>query len=149
MSGTFELSYGTCVALADKAAILQGPPGSGKSDLALRFIFGTPEALKPALISDDQVRLTVNSGRLIASPPETIAGRIEVRGLGILDVPYQAEAEVKLLVELADAKDVPRLPPSPLPRRELCGIALPALVLTPFEASAPLKLRLALQAIGS
>ena len=149
VSETVKLSHGTCVALGDRAAILQGAPGSGKSDLALRFIFGTPEDLAPALVSDDQIRLTVAAGRLIASPPETIAGRIEVRGIGILAVPFRPQAEVKLLVELVAPECVPRLPPSQPPCSTLCGIEIPTLRVAPFEASAHLKLRLALQNAGS
>jgi HPr kinase/phosphorylase len=60
-------------------------------------------------------------------------------------MPYRKEAEVKLLIELASREVVPRMPPSPLSSRMLCGIDVPILLLWPFEASAPLKLRLALQ----
>jgi HPr kinase/phosphorylase len=140
-----ELIHGTCVALAGRAAILLGPSGSGKSDLALRFIHATPEHLAPALIADDQTRIHADHGRLMAEAPETIAGRIEVRGIGIVAVPHRSQSEVVLLVELAAGKDIPRMPPSPLPTRRLCGIDVPILLLCPFEASAPSKLRLALQ----
>jgi HPr kinase/phosphorylase len=141
-----ERIHGTCVALGNAAAILVGPSGSGKSDLALRFVLGTPSELEPALVSDDQTWLAPRDGRLIASAPETIAGRIEVRGIGILAcLPYRPEAELRLIVDLAPSQDIPRLPPSPLPHRTICGIHVPILLLWPFEASAHLKLRLALQ----
>lgn len=139
------LVYGTCVCLAEKGAILLGPSGSGKSDLALRFILNTPDALAPALVSDDQIEIVKRGGKLIASPPKTIAGRIEVRGLGILDLAYREEAEVRLVVRLVDRQDVPRMPPDPPPVHTLCDTDLPRLDLAPFEASADLKLRLALQ----
>jgi serine kinase of HPr protein (carbohydrate metabolism regulator) len=140
-----EFIHGTCVALGARAAILTGPSGSGKSDLALRFILGTPDHLEPSLIADDQTRIAARDGRLIAQTPETIAGQIEVRGIGIVAVPHRPQAEVVLIVELVEAKDIPRMPPSPLPTRSLCGIDVPNLLLWPFEASAALKLRLALQ----
>lgn len=140
-----EFIHGTCVALGSRAAILTGPSGSGKSDLALRFILETPGHLEPSLIADDQTRISARDGRLIAEAPETIAGRIEVRGVGIVAVPHRPQSEVVLLVELVDRKDISRMPPSPLPSRRLCGVDVPNLLLWPFEASAALKLRLALQ----
>lgn len=148
MTETTKLIYGTCVALGRTAAILQGPSGSGKSDLALRFALQTPAELDAALVADDQVRIEVRDGKLFASPPDTLAGKIEVRGLGIITLPFRREAELKLLVQLEEADDIPRLPTA-LHAAPLCGIALPLLLLAPFEASANLKLRLALQRIVS
>lgn len=145
MSQDGELIYGTCISLRADAAILKGASGSGKSDLALRFIFGTPAELGPALVADDQIHVVAKDGQLIASAPATIAGRIEVRGIGIVSVPHREQARVRLIVQLVDYDDVPRLPPSPLPSETVCGIALPVLSLAPFESSAHLKLMLALQ----
>jgi HPr kinase/phosphorylase len=140
-----EFIHGTCVALGSRAAILTGPSGSGKSDLALRFIHTAPGPLAAALIADDQTYIRAKDDRLIATAPDTIAGQIEVRGIGIVTVPYQVEAEVVVLVELASRERIPRMPPSPLPHRRLCGIDVPILLLYPFEPSAALKLRLVLQ----
>lgn len=140
-----ELVYGTCVSLGKKAAILKGASGSGKSDLALRFIFTTPAELSPALVADDQIHVEERGGRLFAHPPKTISGQIEVRGIGIVNIPYCEEAEVKIVIQLASKEDVPRLPPCPLPTQMLCGVDVPILLLSPFESSAALKLRLALQ----
>ena len=148
MTETTKLIYGTCVALGRTAAILQGPSGSGKSDLALRFALQTPAELDAALVADDQVRIEVRNGKLFASPPDTLAGKIEVRGIGIVTLPFRSEAELKLVVQLVEADDIPRLPTALQPA-PLCGIALPLLLLAPFEASASLKLRLALQRIVS
>lgn len=145
MGPDVELIYGTCVALGRNAAILKGASASGKSDLALRFLFETPADLEPALIADDQVSVARRSDRLFASAPKTIAGQMEVRGIGIIAVPYRQEAELRLIVQLADRGDVPRLPPSPPPTWSVCGTPLPVICLTPFEASAHLKLRLAVQ----
>jgi HPr kinase/phosphorylase len=146
------LVYGTCVALGRVAAILQGPSGSGKSDLALRFVMQrfvmqTPPALEAALVADDQVLVQREGDRLLARPPATIAGKIEVRGVGILSLPHLAEAELRLIVPLCDPDDVPRLPRLGEQTSDIQGIALPLLRLAPFEASAPLKLRLALETL--
>lgn len=133
--------HGTCVALHAVAALLTGRPGSGKSDLALRFC-----ALGPGhrLVADDQVLLRETGGRLLATAPPALAGLIEVRGLGVLPAETCAEAELRLVIRLdADALP-PRLPPDPLARVTLAGIELPQLDLAAFEPSAHLKLALAL-----
>jgi len=141
-----ELVRGTCVALGPHAALLRGSSGSGKSDLALRFLALAPEHdLQPLLVADDQVWVAAQGdGSLIASPPETIAGKIEVRGLGIVELPHRREARLALVADLVSAEEVPRMPPHPCPRITLAGVALPVVKLAPFELSAPLKLKLAL-----
>jgi serine kinase of HPr protein (carbohydrate metabolism regulator) len=141
-----ELVHGTCVALGRRGALLRGSPGSGKSDLALRFIAlpGEGEA-EPHLVADDQVFVTANAdGTLLASPPATIAGKIEVRGLGIVEVPFLAEAVLVLICDLVSGKEVPRMPPDPEERTLIAGVPLPTLKLAPFEASAAVKLKMAL-----
>lgn len=144
-----QLVYGTCVALGAVAALLRGPSGSGKSDLALRFVLGAPPQLGAALVSDDQLLVERRGDRLIARPPAAIAGKIEVRGIGIVELPYRAEADLRLIIDLADPADVPRLPELGGEGAEICGVSIPVLALTPFEASAPIKLRLALERFAS
>lgn len=144
-----HLLHGTCVALGSLAALLRGPSGSGKSDLALRFLFETPADLEPCLVSDDQVWARVDASRhIVLTPPEPIQGRIEVRGVGIVDLPFRPEATLGVVVDLVVPENVPRLPPESMDRTELLGLSCPLLKLAPFEASAPLKLRLALQSIN-
>ena len=130
---------------APVAAILQGPSGSGKSDLALRFVLENAAHLDAALVSDDQVLVARTAERLIARPPASIAGKIEVRGIGIVSLPYLGEAELCLAISLSHPDDIPRLPSIGEETLEIQGIALPVLRLAPFEASAALKLRLALE----
>jgi HPr kinase/phosphorylase len=141
-----ELVHGTCVALGRRGALLRGRPGAGKSDLALRFMALPGEGeLQPLLVADDQVWVDARAkGTLLVSPPDTIAGKMEVRGLGIVEVPYLAEAELVLVCDLVSEKDVPRMPPEPWERTVIAGIPVPALKLAPFEPSAPLKLKMAL-----
>lgn len=140
-----QLVYGTCVALGPVAALLRGPSGSGKSDLALRFVMETPPHLAASLVSDDQILLERAGDLLIARPPATIAGKLEVRGIGIVELPSCAEAELRLVIRLAAPADVPRLPEPDAEHTAFLGVSLPVMALAPFEASAPLKLRLALQ----
>jgi HPr kinase/phosphorylase len=140
------LVHGTCVALGKRAALLRGGSGSGKSDLALRFLSLPPEAgLAFSLVADDQVDIEAKEGQtLVASAPATLAGKLEVRGLGIVTVPNLAEASLVLVVDLVEAENVPRMPPETAETVSIAGVAVPFLRLAPFEASAPLKLKLAL-----
>ena len=146
MSEARELIHGTCVALGPHAALIRGPSGSGKSDLALRFLALAAEpGLEPLLVADDQVWIErQKDGSLAASAPPTLAGKIEVRGLGIVEVPHREAARIALAVDLVLPQEVPRMPPNPLDRITFAGVTLPVVRLTPFELSAALKLRLAL-----
>ena len=132
------LQHATAVACDGVAVLLRGPSGSGKSDLALRLIDAGW-----LLVSDDQTMLEARDGQLLASPPATISGKIEVRGLGLRDVPALSEAPVVLLVDLVPAAEIERLPE---PQEEaLCGVAVPRFAVDPFTVSAVAKLRHALQ----
>lgn len=143
--------HATCVAIGRKGALLRGPPGSGKSDLALRLIAEpAPEGQHPAyLVADDQVALSLENGRLVARAPQPIAGLLEIRGVGIRRVPSALEAEAALIVDLVAPDAVLRLPPLPLPTEEVLGVPVPTAKLAPLEASAPLKLRALLGAWGT
>lgn len=150
MDDATELVHGTCVALGPTAALLRGPSGAGKSDLALRFLFLArrgPAALQPPLlVADDQVQLIRDGSRLLAKAPDTIRGKIEIRGVGIVEVKSLPEAELGLVVDLV-AAGVERLPPQNAAIR-LLGIELPLLRLVPWEASAAIKLAVALAHSG-
>lgn len=147
MDGALENHHGTAVALAGKAALIRGAPGSGKSDLALRCLAIAPTALIPApvtLIADDRVDIRRDGGTLKIEAPATIRGKLEVRGLGIVEVPVAAGAELVLVADLTTPDRIERLP-DPAPHAEIMGIRLPLIYLAPFEASAPVKLLLALR----
>lgn len=123
--------------LGDWAVLLRGPSGAGKSDLALRLI-----DRGGVLVSDDQTLLGVAGGRLVAAPPATIAGRLEVRGLGIAALPHRAGVPVALVADLRPAAEIDRLPePS---AETLAGVVVSRIELDPTQVSAPEKLRLAL-----
>jgi HPr kinase/phosphorylase len=142
-----ELVHGTCVALGRGAALLRGPPGSGKSDLALRFLFLArrgPAALEaPTLIADDQVRLVRDGERLLVVAPETIRGKMEVRGIGIIELKSLAEAELRLVVDLVSPEQIERMPEEEA-STQLLGLHIPMVRLVAWEPSAPIKLALAL-----
>jgi HPr kinase/phosphorylase len=137
--------HATAVALDGIGVLLRGPSGSGKSDLALRLIDGGA-----ALVSDDQTQLDHAGGEILAkfprNAPATLRGRIEVRGLGVLAVPWVTQARLGLVVDLT-----PDQPTERLPEPATCdylGVAVPLIALRPFEASAPAKVRLALRALS-
>jgi len=136
-----ELLHATGVLIDGAALLITGRPGAGKSDLALRLI-----ARGARLIADDYTAVEARDGTLYASPPPTIAGRLEIRGIGIVDVEYAEEGPVALIVDL-DAKPT-RMPEDKAGETRLCGVAVPTIALAAFEASAPIKAEWALRLFG-
>lgn len=123
--------------------LLLGPPGSGKSDLALRLI---REGW--ALVADDQCVLRAEGGALRAEAPPALRGLLEVRGLGIFaELPVAGpDAVLRLAVRLVPREEVPRLP-SPAAWKGPAGAApLPEIALDAAAPSAPAKVALALDA---
>ncbi len=134
-----EIIHASCVAIGGRGVLLSGRSGTGKSDLTLRLL-----DRGAVLVSDDYTCLRVDDGRLRASAPPTIAGKLELRGVGILDMACAGEVPVCLLVDLDDHPV--RLPE---PRaRALAGIVVPLVSLNALEASAPIKVELALSRFG-
>ncbi len=111
-----ETLHGSCVSTGGAAVLLIGASGSGKSATALDLI-----ALGATLVSDDQVVLTRRDNAVFASCPEGFHGKIEARGIGILNVDFSKEAEIKLVVDL-DQTELHRLPPQR--KYEILGIEL-------------------------
>jgi serine kinase of HPr protein (carbohydrate metabolism regulator) len=128
--------HATCIAQDGLGILLRGPSGAGKSDLALRMIDAGAR-----LVADDQVFVHAVNGVAVARPASTLAGLLEVRGLGIVRLPHLAEAPVGLIADLVGPGEVPRLPEPAV--EEIAGIGVPRVALAPFEPSAAAKLRLA------
>lgn len=115
----------SAVAIEGRALLIEGSPGSGKSSLALALI-----ERGAGLIGDDAVMLTAAGERLIAAPPPNIAGLLEVRGVGLVEVPTAPPAPVALILALGGPAPE-RLPETPLPTRTLAGIRVPVLSFAP------------------
>ncbi len=129
--------HATCVEVRGRGVLLIGPSGSGKSDLALRLM-----DRGAALVSVDYVDLKADAGQLTASAPERIAGKIEIRGIGIIDCPFIPSTNVQLAVDLGVPPD--RFPFDAL-KTEYLGISLALVRLDAHEASAPIKVEYAVE----
>jgi serine kinase of HPr protein (carbohydrate metabolism regulator) len=136
IEGRDKLIHATCVSIRGHGVLIAGPPGSGKSDLALRLIDRGAR-----LVSDDQTILRPDGSGLRAFAPATIRGRMEVRGLGILELEPVDGVPVALVVAIDPAPD--RMPPERRVR-PIAGVTLPEIALAALEASAPVKVELAL-----
>lgn len=157
MPGDSLLLHATSVSYLKYAALLRGPSASGKSDLAYRYInlpcnMNAHPGADPAaarekvhqLVSDDQVKLERRGNRIFAEPPRSIAGKIELRGIGIVELSYIERAELILIIDLQSTTPLERMPDWTR-TEQILGLDLPKLDLSPFEASAPLKLRAAFE----
>ena len=133
--------HASAVLVGVRALLIQGPPGAGKSRLALALLQGADTgALRFArLVADDRALIEPVHGRLLVRPAPALAAMVEVRGLGIRRVAYEPVAEVGLLVELA-ARDGDRLPEPASRVAEIAGIRLPRLAVAAGVDPLPLVL---------
>jgi HPr kinase/phosphorylase len=119
--------HATALVIGRSGLLLEGPPGAGKSALALMLIrHAAASGLFAALVADDRVVLEECSGRLCAACPPAIAGLMEVRGAGPVAVAHAARAVMDAIVELAAPDDMERVPP-PGRFAERLGVALPVI----------------------
>jgi serine kinase of HPr protein (carbohydrate metabolism regulator) len=132
------LIHATAVAIEGRAVLLRGPSGAGKSDLGLRLIDAGAR-----LVADDQSELCRRGDALVVRAPATIAGLIEVRGIGIVRLDALVEAPVALVADLVAPEKIERLPAAG--SETILGCVVPWIAVAPFEASAPAKIRLALR----
>ncbi len=134
-----ERLHCTCVRVDGTGVLLCGRPAGGKSDLALRLIDGGG-----VLVADDYTEVEARDGRLFGHAPETIRGLLEVRGIGVVKLDFADEAAIGLIIELVPGgENIERLPDPAA--RDVQGVALPLFRLSPFEASAISKVRLAVR----
>src|SRR3569623_3120465 len=83
------------------AVLIRGASGSGKSQLAWQLIDANAAVIPFArLVADDRAFVAAHHGRLIVRPAPELAGRLEIRGLGIRRLPYEPAAVVGLVVDL-------------------------------------------------
>jgi len=135
-----ETLHASTVATEGRAVLITGPSGSGKSDLALRML-----DRGFSLVSDDQTIVKRDGKRLLASAPHNIAGKLEIRGIGIIDMDRTDNVPIVLVVELTS--DIQRLPDDSR-ERPFLGVKLPLVTIDAMTASAPSKVALALDRMG-
>jgi serine kinase of HPr protein (carbohydrate metabolism regulator) len=135
-----ETLHASTVASDGRAVLIGGPSGAGKSDLALRLL-----DRGFTLVSDDRTLVRREGDRLVASAPPNIAGKLEIRGIGIVDMETVDNMPVALFVELTS--EIQRLPDENR-ERPVLGVRIPLISIDAMSASAPSKVALALDRMG-
>jgi serine kinase of HPr protein (carbohydrate metabolism regulator) len=138
--------HASAVLVGEAGVLIRGASGSGKSSLALSLI----DAASPTawLVADDRVALAVHHGRLVAAAPPAIAGKIEIRGIGIVEVAHVSPVVVRLLVDLLPPANCPRLPEPDQLRGSIEGVVLPRLSLPSHAADGAARVHAALRPGG-
>jgi serine kinase of HPr protein (carbohydrate metabolism regulator) len=139
MPARSETIHASAVVVGERAVIIRGPSGSGKSHLAFALLHAAKSGLLPfaRLVADDRIRISEAHGRLLVSAPETISGMIEVHGLGIRAADCERLAVAGWVVDLA-AKDAARMPK--LSNAEILGVTIPRLPVGANQAPLPILL---------
>ena len=135
-----ETLHASTVALDGRAVLICGPSGAGKSDLALRLL-----DRGVVLVSDDQTIVRKDKGRVLAAAPPAIQGKLEIRGIGIVEMETVNDVPVALVVELSS--DVQRMPDDSRDRL-LLDVRIPLVTIDARTASAPSKVAVALDRLG-
>lgn len=131
--------HGSCLSYYNKGILILGKSGTGKSDLCLRMIMNKGAKL----VADDRVDIYVSGKDLKGRSVSTIAGLLEVRGIGLAKFDYQRSVKINLVIELAKSRaEVDRMPEEEYFEHE--GIKIRKIKLYPFDISTPDKIILAL-----
>lgn len=133
--------HASAVLVGPRAALIRGPSASGKSRLALALLEAASGGMLrfARLVADDRADVEARNGRLLVRPAPALAGLIEVRGLGIRQVPHEGVAVVGLVIDL-DAADAARLPETASQACEIERITLPRLPVAAGQNALPLVL---------
>ena len=135
--------HATAVLVGAEGVLIRGPSGAGKSTLAWRLI-----GRGARLIADDRLHLSACSGRLVATAPAQTAGKMELRGRGILSVAYERNAVIRLVLDLIPEADLERLPEDAQLSTMLLGVVLPRQAVPAASVTALLLVDSALAALS-
>jgi HPr kinase/phosphorylase len=138
--------HASCVAFGNKAVLIRGKPGSGKSDLVLQLIdaqgYGLgAKLLQAKLVADDQVVLLRNKGSVFASPPQILSGKLEIRGRGIVTVSHRKKAKLYLVIDLRSQVEITRMPERDDMITDILGVHFPLQCVDPTAPSAAARIR--------
>jgi serine kinase of HPr protein (carbohydrate metabolism regulator) len=137
-----ETVHGTAVLAGAHGVLIRGDSGAGKSALAAELIAGGAR-----LVADDRVHISAVHGRIVAAAPAAVAGRIELRGRGLVPVPYERSAVIRLVVDFLGAEALERLPEDAQLICELLGVALPCQPVPAVPGRALILVEAALRAL--
>jgi HPr kinase/phosphorylase len=131
--------HASAVSVGDRAVLIRGPSGSGKSRLAFDLILAGRSGQIPTavLVGDDRVHLQANQGQIVVRPAPELAGLIEIRGLGIRRCGFIGEALVGLVVDLS-AADAERLPAPEALLTRIHGVQIPRIPILADQEALPL-----------
>jgi HPr kinase/phosphorylase len=138
--------HASAIAIGEDGILIRGPSGSGKSSLVLGLIDRDPATTQ--LVADDRVQLTVARGRLIAMAPPVLAGKLEVRGQGIVDIAHVPQSAITLVVDLLPPDQCPRMPAPGEMEADVIGVVLPRLMLPIGAIDGPARVRFALSRLA-
>jgi HPr kinase/phosphorylase len=143
---TSSIVHASCVAFGNHAVLIRGKPGSGKSDLALQLIesqgygLGT-QLLRAKLVADDQVVLQREKDLVFANPPQNLAGKLEIRGRGIITIAYRKKAKLCLVIDLKPQAEITRMPDHAETMLDILGVQFSHYCVDPTASSAAARIR--------
>ncbi len=138
--------HASCVAFGNRAVLIRGKPGSGKSDLVLQLIDGQgyglgARLLRAKLVADDQVILLRENDAVFAAPPKILAGKLEIRGRGIVTIPQELKAKLFCIVDLKPQSEIIRMPEAQDMLTDILGLSFPRYSIDPVASSAAAQIR--------
>ena len=138
--------HASCVAFGNRAVVIRGKPGSGKSDLVLQLIdaqgYGLgAKLLRAKLVADDQVVLLRDKDLVFVRPPQILSGKLEMRGRGIVTVSHRKKAKLCLVIDLKPQVEITRMPRPEDMIIDILGVQFPLYCVDPTAPSAAARIR--------
>ena len=133
--------HGSAIAFGNRGVLIRGLPGSGKSELALRLIdsqgFGRgAKPLRAKLVADDQVLLVREGSGIVMRAPNSISGKLEIRGVGIIELPHKSKTKLVLVIDLKPQTEIERMPEADDLLTEILGLNITRYSIDPNASSA-------------